>query len=270
MASAWDALQKAQELAVKYDVTELDDLSVAMFRAWMWISQGDLEPARCWAEERDLFGYIVTPLQEEASDSYDLRMRKYELLVLARLLIAQERSGEALKLLESLVPLAEWRGRPAMLAEIHALRALAHQAQGDLDQAMDALECALSLAEPKGYVGIFTGEGEPMRTLLREAVKRGITPGYANKLLAALGVSEYGGVGESRPRSHTQPLPEPLSERELEVLQLLATYLSSTEIAEQLCISANTVRYHIKNIYGKLGVHSRSDAVQRAWELGLL
>ena len=270
MESAWDALQKAQELAVKYDVTELDDLSVAMFRAWMRISQGDLEPARRWAEERDLFEYIDTPLQEEASDSYDLRMRKYELLVLARLLIAQERPGEALKLLESLIPLAEWRGRPAMLAEIYALQALACQAQGDLERAMDALDRAISLAEPKGYVGIFTGEGEPMRMLLREAVKRGITPGYGNKLLAALGVSGYGSVGESRPHPHTQPLPEPLSERELEVLQLLATYLSSTEIAEQLCISANTVRYHIKNIYGKLDVHSRSDAVQRAQELGLL
>jgi LuxR family maltose regulon positive regulatory protein len=109
-----------------------------------------------------------------------------------------------------------------------------------------------------------------MRMLLREAVKRGITPGYGNKLLAELGVSGYGNVGESRPHTHTQPLPEPLSEREMEVLQLLDTYLSSTEIAEQLCISANTVRYHIKNIYGKLDVHSRSDAVQRAQELGLL
>jgi LuxR family maltose regulon positive regulatory protein len=270
MENAWDALQKAQELAVKYDVTDLDDLSVAMFRAWMWISQGDLEPARRWAEERGLFEYIDTPLQEKISDSYDLRMRKYELLVLARLLIAQEQPGEALKLLESLIPAAEWRGRPAMLVEIHALQALAYQAQGNLDRAMDALEYALSLAEPKEYVGIFAGEGEPMWVLLREAAKRGIMPGYVNKLLAALGVSEYGSVGESRPHPHTQPLPEPLSERELEVLRLLNTHLSSTEIAEQLCISANTVRFHVKNIYGKLGVHSRSDAVQRARELGLL
>jgi LuxR family maltose regulon positive regulatory protein len=284
MESAWDALQKAQELAVKYDVTDLDDLSVAMFRAWMWISQGDLEPARRWAEERGLFEYIDTPLQEKISDSYDLRMRKYELLVLARLLIAQEQPGEALKLLESLIPAAEWRGRPAMLVEIRTLQALAHQAQGNLDRAMDALEYAISLAEPKGYVGIFAGEaspggeGEPMVALLREAAKRGIMPGYVTKLLAALGVSEYESVGEplpyshtqSLPHAHTQPLLEPLSERELEVLRLLNTYLSSTEIAEQLCISVNTVRFHVKNIYGKLAVHRRSDAVQRARELGLL
>lgn len=270
MESAWDALRKAQELAVKYDVTDLDDLSVAMFRAWMWISQGDLEPARRWAEERDLFEYIDTPLQEETSDSYDLRMRKYELLVLARLLLAQERPGEALKLLESLVPAAEWRGRPGMLVEIHALRALAYQAQGNLDRAVDALEYALSLAEPKGYVGIFAGEGEPMRVLLREAAKRGITSGYVNKLLAACGASEYGDMGEPLPHPQTQPLPEPLSERELEVLRLLNTHLSSTEIAEHLCISANTVRFHVKNVYGKLGVHRRSEAIRRARELELL
>jgi LuxR family transcriptional regulator, maltose regulon positive regulatory protein len=276
MASAWDALQKAQELAVKYDVTQLDDLSVAMFRAWMRISQGDLEPARRWAEGRELFEYIDTPLQEEASDSYDLRMRKYELLVLARLLIAQERPGEALKLLESLVPLAEWRGRPAMLAEIYALQALACQAQGDLDRAMDALERAVSLAEPKGYVGIFAGEGEPMRALLLEAANRGVAAEYVGRLLAAFSGSGFQ-VSGSRIPPNMQPetlksgtLPEPLSERELEVLRLLNTHLSSTEIAEHLCISANTVRYHVKNIYGKLGVHSRSDAVQRARELGFL
>jgi LuxR family maltose regulon positive regulatory protein len=276
MESAWDALRKAQELAAKYDVTNLDDLSVAMFRAWMWISQGDLEPVRRWAEERDLFVYIDTPLQEEVGDSYDLRMRKYELLVLARLLIAQKRPGEVLKLLETLIPVAERRGRPGMLVEIYALQALAHQAQGDLDRAIDALECALSLAEPKGYVGIFAGEGEPMRVLLREAAKHGVMAEYAGSLLAAFEGYKFRASGSELPSSvepkASQPvaLAEPLSDRELEVLRLLNTHLSSTEIAEQLCISANTVRFHIKNIYGKLGVHRRSDAVQQAGEFGLL
>jgi LuxR family maltose regulon positive regulatory protein len=265
MESAWDALRKAQELAEKYDLTDLDDLSVAMFQAWMQVSQGDLEPARRWAEERDLFKYVDTPLREEAGDSYDHRMRKYELLVLARLLTAQGRPDEALTLLESLVPVAEWRGRPGMLIEIHMLQALAWQARGDTDQAMAALERAISLAEPEGYVRTFVDEGEPMTELLHEAAERGIAPGYVNKLLATLDVSKYEGLGKP-----PQPLLEPLSERELEVLRLLDTHLSSTEIAEELCISANTARFHIKNIYGKLGVHRRSDAVQRARELGLL
>jgi len=159
-----------------------------------------------------------------------------------------------------------------MLVEIYALQALAYQAQGDTGQAMAALQRALSLAEPAGYVRIFADEASPMARLLQEAVRRGVTrgiaPEYANKLLAALGVAEYS--EEPHPYPHTQPLPEPLSERELEVLRLLNTHLSSTEIAERLYITPNTARYHIKNIYGKLDVHSRSDAVQRARELGLL
>jgi LuxR family maltose regulon positive regulatory protein len=208
-------------------------------------------------------------------------MRKYELLVLARLLIAQARAGESLKLLESLIPAAEWRGRPAMLVEIHALQAMAYQVQGDLDRAVDALECALSLAEPRGYVGIFTVEGEPMCVLLQEAEKRGIARSigteYMRKLVATFDTVEQGSRGAGRQAISTAPAPlrtsalaEPLSAREMEVLRLLNTHLSSTEIAEQLCISANTVRFHIKNVYGKLGVHSRSDAVQRAQELELL
>ena len=163
---AWQALEKAQELAVKFDLTDLDDLTVAMFQAWMCVAQGDLGPARRWAEERDLYQYVDSPLQEKAGDPYDHRMRKYELLVLARLLIAQGQPAEALKLLGSLVPLAEWRGRPGMLIEIYALQALACQAQGDVEQAVIALERALSLAEPEGYVRIFADEGEPMARLL--------------------------------------------------------------------------------------------------------
>ena len=267
---AWQALEKAQELAVKFDLTDLDDLTVAMFQAWMCVAQGDLGPARRWAEERDLYQYVDSPLQEKAGDPYDHRMRKYELLVLARLLIAQGQSAEALKLLGSLVPLAEWRGRPGMLIEIYALQALACQAQGDVEQAMAALERALSLAEPEGYVRIFADEGEPMARLLQEAARRGIAPGFVNKSLAAFGVSKDRGTEEPLPSPRTQPLPEPLSARELEVLRLLNTHLSSTEIAEELFISVNTARFHIKNIYGKLGVHGRSEAIQRARELGLL
>jgi len=264
---AWQALEKAQELAVKFDLTDLDDLTVAIFQAWMCVTQGDLDRARRWAEERDLYQYVDSPL---AGDPYDHRLRKYELLVLARLLIAQGQSAEALRLLGSLVPLAEWRGRPGMLIEIYALQALACQAQGDIEQAVAALERALSLAEPEGHVRIFADEGEPMARLLQEAARRGIAPGFVNKSLAAFGVSKDRGTGEPLPSSQTQPLPEPLSARELEVLRLLNTHLSSTEIAEELFISVNTARFHIKNIYGKLGVHGRSEAVQRARELELL
>ncbi|MDY7041609.1 MAG: LuxR C-terminal-related transcriptional regulator, partial [Chloroflexota bacterium] len=266
--SAWQALHKAQELALKFDLTELDDLSVALSQAWMWIVQGDLGAAHRWAEERCLYKYVDSPLQEEAGDPYEHRIRKYELLVLARLLIAQERPDEALTLLESLVPIAEWRRRPGMLIEIYVLQALASWAQGDIEQAMTALQSALSLAEPEGYLRVFLDEGEPMAELLWAAAKRGIAVDYAQKLLSALKAERQRDTGKEQ--KTVADLVEPLSERELEILRLLSTYLTSTEIANDLYISVNTVRYHIKNIYGKLGVHSRSEAVQQARELGLL
>ena len=285
--SAWEAMRKAQDLAVKFDLTELDDLSVALLEAQMRVAAGDFAAARRWAEERDLYQYIDTPLEEEAGDSTDVRLRKYELLVLARLLIATERPDAALRLLESLVPIAERRNRPGILIEIQVLQALAHRAQGDVDRALTALGRALALAEPEGYVRIFADEGEPALELLREAVARGIGADTASRVLAAsvapsgaqsvapggARVQEgrgVGGQGVPAGQGASTALVEPLTGREMEVLRLLRTHLSSTEIAEELGISANTARFHIKNIYGKLGVHGRSDAVERARELGLL
>ena len=276
MDGAQEAIRKARGLALQFDLTELDDLTVALFDARMRVAQGDLKKARHWAERRDLFKYIDAPLQEAAGDPYDHRIRKYELLVLARLLIALERPNEALTVLESLMPIAELRVRPTLLIEIHVLQALAHHAQGDIDPAMTALQHALSLAEPEGYVRIFADEGEPMLTLLQEADRRSIAQDYVGQLLAAcksptLQVSDTGLSSDLKPETpKPETLLEPLSEREMDVLRLLNTHLSSTEIAEQLCISANTARFHIKNIYGKLNVHRRSDAVQRARQLGLL
>jgi LuxR family maltose regulon positive regulatory protein len=148
------------------------------------------------------------------------------------------------------------------------LQALALQALGEGDQALIALERALSLAEPEGYVRAFIAEGAPMAELLRQAAVKGIRSDYVRKLLAAL---ENEAV-DARRTSHLAPssLIEPLSERELEVLRLLTTHLSGTEIAQELVVSVNTIRSHKKNIYGKLNVHTRADAVRRAKELGVL
>jgi LuxR family maltose regulon positive regulatory protein len=132
-----------------------------------------------------------------------------------------------------------------------------------LDPALTALGRALTLAEPEGYVRTFVDEGAPIAQLLRQTAARGTTPDYVSKLLAAL-------ESEMREERRIDELVEPLSGRELEVLRLLTTHLSSTEIAQELFISVNTVRSHIKSIYGKLNVHSRKDAIQRARELGLL
>ncbi len=264
--AAWGALRKAEELAVKFDLTDLDDLSVAMFQARMWVAQGELELTGRWAGERDLYQYIDSPLRERPGDSYDHRMLKYELLVLARLLIAQDRPGDALTVLETLVPIAEWRGRPGMLIEIYALQALALDAQEDLDRALIALERALSLAEPQGYVRIFVDEGEPMARLLYQAAVRGIAPAYVGKLLVAFPTSGPAPL----PSMASEQVVEPLSERELEVLRYIAKGLSNREIARRLVLSTNTVKSHARQIYEKLDVHSRTQAVAKARTLRIL
>jgi LuxR family maltose regulon positive regulatory protein len=114
---AWEALDRARQLAADYDLTELDDYSVAMVRAWFWIAQGNWEEAQRWAEARGLYQYVDAPLREEPDDPYDHRMHKYELLVLVRLLIAQGRHADALRALEPLPVLAERRRRPGLLVE---------------------------------------------------------------------------------------------------------------------------------------------------------
>ena len=128
-----------------------------------------------------------------------------------------------------------------------------------------ALERALALAEPEGYVRTFVDEGSPMTVLLREAADRGIATAYVARLLTAAGDAE-----DSSPQRRRQGLVDPLSQRELDVLRLLGTDLGGPEIAGELVVSLNTVRTHTKNIYAKLGVNNRRAAVRRAEELDLM
>ena len=147
---------------------------------------------------------------------------------------------------------------------MHILLALAHQASGERNEALIALEQVLITTEPEGYVRIFVDEGVPMSALLREAETRDIAPGYVPKLLAAFETDHV----QVEPHSVTS-LIEPLSERELEVLRLLKTELSGPEIADQLMIALSTMRTHTQSIYSKLGVSNRRAAVRKAEELNL-
>jgi LuxR family maltose regulon positive regulatory protein len=148
------------------------------------------------------------------------------------------------------------------------------QAQGAVDRAMAALAHGLALAEPQGYVRLVLDQGQGLVPLLREAVARGISAKYAGELLSALELEVSGprvSEGALTPQIQEHPpLVETLTEREMDVLRLLPTELSSTEIAEELCVAKSTVRTHVKNIYGKLNVHRRWEAVRRAQEAGLL
>jgi LuxR family maltose regulon positive regulatory protein len=267
---AREAIQKAQQLALKTDTTEVDDLSVALHQARLWVAQGNLEVALRWVEERGLDRDVDSAELKESDDLLNYHLRKYEHVVLARLLMAQDRPDEARALLEPLLPRIEQQGRIGMVIEIHVLRALALQAQSDVAQAMTALERALSLAEPGGYVRIFVDEGPPMARLLCQAAARGIAPEYTGRLLAAFPDSEFEPAVSSKTQKLKPQMVEPLSERELEVLQLIAEGFSNREIAQKLFLSVSTVKVHTYNIYSKLGVHSRTQAVAKARALGVL
>ena len=144
------------------------------------------------------------------------------------------------------------------------LQTLAYQAQAETDRALHLLSEAFALAEPAGFIRLFVDEGPPMAQLLSAASARGMMPDYTGKLLAAFGNLH---LPDAPP---DQPLIEPLSERELEVLQLVAQGLSNREIGEQLFIALSTVKGHNRNIYGKLEVSRRTEAVARARKLGLI
>jgi LuxR family maltose regulon positive regulatory protein len=235
------------------------------------LAQGNLAAAARWAgesgiscEEKPVF---------KCPDQY---------IVICRVRIAQGRSAEVIELLERLRSWSEATGAQPFLIQVLALQALQALAEGDREQACKHLERALSLAEPEGYIRTFLDLGAPLHHLLQIASAQILRDRshdvYIRQLLDAFS-SDTLSVQNELPRSgHTilpstfQPfnLLEPLSDRELEILRLLNTTLTSTEIADQLVIAVSTVRTHIRNIYGKLGVNRRMEALERARELGLL
>lgn len=218
----------------------------------LWVAQGNVAAASRWVEQSGLS-------IDDALSFQDLP--RY--VTLARVLIARSSLDEASKLLARVLNMAETAGAIGYSIEILALQAIALQARTRSDRALMPLERALSLAEPEGYVRTFIDEGEPMGHLLRQAAAQGMRLEYVSALLTAFETDTKG-------KDVHPALVEPLSERELEVLRVLATGLSNKEIAETLFIAVGTVKQHLKSIYGKLGVHSRTEAAHRARHLGLL
>jgi len=265
MSAAQEHLNQARHLAQQFDLTEIDDLTVEMYQTRLWIAQENLPACEAWVEQRGLQG--IDPSAElETSDFVNSHLRKYEYPMLARIRLAQGQPAAALALLDPLLPKVQAMGRMNLVIETQALRALAFEALGQTEAALSTLVQALSLAEPEGYVRIFTGEGESMQDLL--GVVKPDDPrlrAYRQKLLAA-----YGEPAGMHPPSPPH-LPADLSNRELEVLRLLVrTSLTIEEIAAELYVTAHTVRSHVKSIYSKLDVHSRLEAIERTAELGIL
>jgi LuxR family transcriptional regulator, maltose regulon positive regulatory protein len=229
---------------------------VTASQAKLWLARGNIPAAT----------RLAATLQHELNVGGELACEHLDgYIVLARLHIARGESTEAIRLLRQLLQVTESAGLTGQVIEVLVLQALSFQAQANPHQAMIVLTRAFELAEPRGYVRIFVDEGEPMLALLRYAGSRGVVPDYLDKLLAAFGTTAQ----VSSPPLAAM-LIDLLSEREREILRLIAAGLSTHEIADELVIVVGTVRNHIKHIYSKLDAHSRLQAVELARTLNLL
>lgn len=250
---AADALVEAEQVVRHNRVSPWTLARVTAYQAERWIGQGNNAAAARWARER---GVGV------GDDLTYVREREY--LALARLLVAERKLDGALRLLDRVLRMTEAAGLAGTAIEVLGLQSLTYQAQGHAAPAMIALARALALAEPEAYIRIFVDEGAPMAALLREAESRGVARAYVRTLLAAYGDPVPSGSLKA------SSLVDPLSDRELEILRLVASGLSTQDIADSLFIAVGTVRNHIKSIYGKLDAHSRVQAVERARLLKVL
>lgn len=233
------------------------DAELGAYEARLLLVQGDTDGAARWVQSARL----------SAEDTPERPDQGY--LTLARTLIARRRPDDARTLLDRLVAVSQTPERLPWLIESLVLRALAHQARDDVAAAIADLDRALTLAEPEGFIRRFVDEGLPMAGLLLKwlgPARRRASP-YLLRLLSASG--QYRMPAETNGQSGGLPF-EPLSERELEILRLLARGLSYREIADKLVVAVSTVKTHINTIYGKLHVRSRTQAIAQAEALGLL
>ena len=259
LETALSLLDEAKRVYIQTDVPDLRP--IAALKARIHLKQGRLDKARAWAAERGL------SLADEVS-----YLHEFEHLTLARLEIANPLVDA---LLARLLQAAEAQKRRGSMLDILMVRALAHAAQGNRPQALAALEHALTLAAPEGYLRIFVDEGEAMRLLLldfRSANdKQDAYPllGYVDKILAAF--SQPAEVtNQSTVTNQVSEIVEPLTDREHEILRLIADGQSNTEISQRLYLALSTVKGHNLRIFAKLQVQNRTEAVARARELGLL
>ncbi len=245
------------EKVAQREQENLEDADLTAWRVRHWLDQGDGGAVESWAEayRRD--------------KPFAQTWRPHGDLALVRVLTARQEWKEALDLLTQIRRSALEAGGEGWVIKALVLEALAHQTMGQIDRALAAVSEALSLAEPEGYVRTFVDEGEPMATLLAQVWRHGLSPHYVGTLLTAsrAGLPATSAEPQATP---THLLYEALTERELEVLHLIDAGLSNPEIANRLTISLNTVRTHTKNLYSKLDVHSRTQAITRARDLNLL
>jgi LuxR family maltose regulon positive regulatory protein len=262
-AAAAAAMDEARQAGPSVQVVALLN-PVPSLWARLKLAHGDLAAVARWAAERGL-----------STDDQPSYVREPEYLALARMLLAQELLSQATVLLGRLLELAVSQGRTASVIEIQALRAMA-LAGGDHAAARDALGEALALGAPQGYVRVFADEGAPMHALLiqlaahrgQQPAARGITPGYLAALVRASRLGPAAPPG--RVAAAPPGLAEPLTDRETDVLRLIAAGKSNQRIARELVVTLDTVKKHVSHVLGKLGAANRTEAVTRARDLGVI
>jgi LuxR family maltose regulon positive regulatory protein len=261
---ACDAMEQVQH---QYQLIPVLISNIEQCRVRLWLAEDRLSEALQWAEDH---------LHRPTDDT--LFTCEAEALMMAHVFLKAGQADRVLPLLAPFATSAETQERTGRLIENLVLQAIAFEAIAEQELALAALERALTLAEPEGYVRAFIDEGQAMRVLISDFrfwiatqsthtdLAARLLP-YTDQLVAAFPQAESASI--QNPQSKIQNLVEPLSDRELDVLRLLAQGLSNAAIADRLVVSVGTVKSHVHHIYGKLGVQSRTQAILRAKELQL-
>jgi LuxR family maltose regulon positive regulatory protein len=268
--AAREMLERARQIALNSKATQLDDRLVELSQARLWFEQGDVEATAHWIQAQGELPATKSVISA-ASPVYEII--EAERLLQARVYLAQKQPARAIDVLTPFKHQAQKLERNRRLIEMLCLESLAREQLAGMGQAPDdglgALEMlsqALQLAKPEGFVRTFVDLGAPMARLLYEAAAQDIEKGYAGSLLAAFPATEL----QPAVQVFNQDWIEPLTERELEVMRLVAAGASNPQIASELFISVHTVKKHVSNIFAKLTASSRTQAVARARQLGLV
>jgi LuxR family transcriptional regulator, maltose regulon positive regulatory protein len=269
--SGQEYLEKARQLAHASNTTHINVRLVNQLQARFWIAQGLIEPAEQWAHQNGLLDRPISEIIEQ--DDKNAAASEFifnDYLTLARLYLAQNKADAALQVLDPMLKIAKSAGLNRRVIYILVLKALTLHQKKEGELAAAVLGQAIELAEAEGYQQVFYEAGEPAAQLLYQAIAKGNAPLYAKKILDLFTENQHSAVVTGKGKDGSESLVEPLSEREQEVLTLIAAGLSNREIAFRLHISLSTVKGHTASIYGKLGVNSRTQAITRGNYLGIL
>ena len=251
------AFQAAEQLLNGYDLAPRYSLWVRSVLARLLINQGNLERALHLIQKSGI------DVDSSAGESEIPYLLEPLYIILLRLVLAQRKYNHALELSQRLLHQAEAGNRVGRVIEILILQALIYHGKNDKEHALAVLEKAVMLAQPEGYVRVFLDEGEPMVKLLYMAKVHQVGGSYLSELLSHVRTDS------SQALPNTQLLIEPLTKRELELLKLIEQGCTNQEIADKLVISISTVKRHISNVYSKLGVKNRTQAISIGKELNL-